>query len=140
MRLVLDTNIFVSALLLPHSGPAGLVGLWIAGRFDVLTADAQIDEIAQVTRYPKVRERLRPATAGRLVNQLRTRATLIEHLPAIEASPDPFDDYLLSIAVAGHADLLVTGDKRDLLALKQYGSTAIVSVRDALFRLNAGAA
>ena len=135
VRLVLDTNIFVSALLLPHSAPTELVRLWLAGSFDVLSADAQMDEIARVTRYPKVRERLRPATAGRLINQLRGRATLLAELPQVDASPDPFDNDLLALAAAGRADLLVTGDKRDLLALKRYGGAAIVSVREALGRL-----
>jgi len=117
VRLVIDTNIFVSALLLPRSTPAQLVRLWTAGRFDVVTAMEQLDEIARVTRYPKVRERLRPAVAGRLANQLRHRATLLADLPLVEVSPDPYDNYLLALAGVGKADLLVTGDKRDLLAL-----------------------
>lgn len=134
-RLVLDINIFVSALLLPHSLPAELVRLWIAGQVIVLSADAQIDEIARVTRYPKVRERLRPATAGRLINPLRGRASLLTNLPQVDVSPDPYDNYLLAMADIGRADMLVTGDKRDLLALTQYASAAIVSVRTALDRL-----
>ena len=135
MRLVLDTNIFVSALLLPHSVPAELVKLWLAGRFSVITAQDQVDEIARVTRYPKIRERLRPAIAGRLVNQLRSRSTVLAELAVVEVSPDPFDNYLLAMAEAGRADLLVTGDKRDLLALKRHGGADIVSVRTALARL-----
>ena len=75
MRLVLDTNIFVSALLLPHSVPADLVKPWLAGCFSVITAQDQVDEIARATRHSKIRERLRPAIAGHLVNQLRSRST-----------------------------------------------------------------
>jgi len=128
VRLVLDTNIFISALLLPHSLPATLVGLWIDGHFEVMSADAQIDELARVTRYPKVRERVRSAVAGRLVNQLRTRATLLTDLPTVEVSPDPYDNYLLALASVGMADYLVTGDKRDLLSLKKYDGAVIVAV------------
>ena len=138
MRLVLDTNIFISALLQSHSIPATLIELWLAGRFEVLTAEAQIYELARVTRYPKVRERLRPATAGRLINQLRTQATLLTDLPAVDVSPDPFDNLFLAIAQAGHADLVVTGDKRDLLVLKRHSGTAIVSAREAVERLQRG--
>lgn len=139
MRIVLDTNIFISALLLPHSVPAELVDLWLGGRFDVVTAEAQVEELAKVTRYPKVRERLRPAVAGRLINQLRDRAILLVELPRVDVSPDPFDNYLLAIAQAGRADLLVTGDKRDLLALGSYSGAAIVSAREAADRLRGGA-
>lgn len=133
--MVIDTNIFVSALLLPYSVPAELVRLWTAGRFDVVTAEEQLDEIARVTRYPKVRERLRPAVAGRLINQLRSRATLLAQLPTVDASPDPFDNYLLALTEAGRADLLVTGDKRDLLALGRYAGAAIVTARTAIDRM-----
>ena len=68
MRLVIDTNILVSALLAATSLPAQLVVLWRADRFDLLTAVEQLDELMRVTRYPKIRERLPPAIAGRLVN------------------------------------------------------------------------
>ncbi len=61
MRLVIDTNILVSALLAATSLPAQLVVLWRAGRFDVLTTADQLDELMHVTRYPKIRERLAPA-------------------------------------------------------------------------------
>ena len=86
----------------------------------------------RVTRYPKIRERILPALAGRLINQLRDLAVVVEQLPVVDVSPDPYDNYLLSIAVGGQVDYLVTGDKRDLLFIKKYGGTAIVSVSDFL--------
>ena len=132
MRLVIDTNVLVSALLSGTSLPAHLIVLWREGRFDLLTSAEQLDELMRVTRYPRIRERLSPALAGRLINELRDIATVIERLPVITASPDPDDNYLLAIAVAGSADFLVTGDKRDLLALKLYEGTRIMTVRDFL--------
>ena len=65
MRLVIDTNIFISALLSTSSLPAHLVVLWREGRFDLLTSADQLDELVRVTRYPKIRERLSPALAPR---------------------------------------------------------------------------
>lgn len=128
MRVLLDTNVFVSALLIATSTPARLVTLWRQGRFDLLTAALQLDELIRVTRYPKVRMRLQPALAGRLINELRGLAIVVKDLPAVDVSPDPYDNYLLSIATRGQADYLVTGDKHDLLALKKYGGTSIVAV------------
>ena len=129
MRLVVDTNILVSALLAASSLPAQLVVLWRAGRFDLLTAAEQLDELMRVTRYPKIRERLAPALAGRLVNDLRGLAITLDALPVVDASPDPDDNYLLALAAAGSADFLVTGDKQDLLGLAIYQGTKIVTVR-----------
>lgn len=132
VRLVIDTNILISALLAGGSLPAHLVVLWREGRFDLLTAAEQLDELMRVTRYPKIRERLAPALAGRLINELRTLAVVVPDLPVVTVSPDPYDNYLLAMAAAGAADFLVTGDKRDLLGLNLYEGTKIVTVRDLL--------
>ncbi|MBE7211352.1 MAG: putative toxin-antitoxin system toxin component, PIN family [Gluconacetobacter diazotrophicus] len=129
MRIVVDTNILVSALLAPASLPAQLLVLWRQDRFILLTATEQFDELRRVTRYPKIRERLPPALAGRLINDLRGLAVVLDRLPSISVSPDPNDDYLLAIAEAGGADVLLTGDKRDLLSLQRHGSTRILTVR-----------
>jgi putative PIN family toxin of toxin-antitoxin system len=127
--LVVDTNILVSALLAAASLPAQLIVLWRTGRFDLLTTTEQLDELMRVTRYPKIRERLAPAVAGRLVNDVRTLAITIDKLPVVEVSADPDDNYLLALAAAGAADFLVTGDKRHLLGLAVYEGTKIITVR-----------
>ena len=132
MRLVIDTNVLISALLAGSSLPAHLIILWREGRFDLLTCTEQLDELMRVTRYPKIRERLSPALAGRLINELRDLAQVVPNLPAVRASADPFDDYLLALAAAGHANFLVTGDKSGVLALRLHEGTRIVTVRDFL--------
>lgn len=132
MRLVVDSNILVSALLAAHSLPAHLLVLWREGRFELLTAQEQLEELRRVTRYPKIRERLSPALAGPLVNELRDVARLLHDLPVVTLSPDPWDNYLLALAAVGQADFIVTGDKRDLLALGRYQNTRIVTVREFL--------
>lgn len=99
MRLVVDTNILVSALLATSSLPAQLVVLWRAGRFYLLTAAEQLDEPMRVTRYPKIRECFAPAMAGRLVKDLRALAVTLDALPVVDVSPDPDDNYLLGLAV-----------------------------------------
>ena len=132
MRLVIDTNILISALLSGTSLPAHLIVLWREGRFDLLTSVEQLDELMRVTRYPKIRERLAPALAGRLINELRDIAVVVSDLPVVSVSPDPYDNYLLAMAAAGAADFLITGDKRDLLGLKLYEGTRIITVREFL--------
>ncbi|MGH7102013.1 MAG: putative toxin-antitoxin system toxin component, PIN family [Acetobacteraceae bacterium] len=132
MRLVIDTNVLISALLASSSLPAHLITMWREGRFGLLTSAAQLDELVRVTRYPKLREHLTPALAGRLINELREIAIVLENLPQVTVCADPFDNYLLAMAAAGAADFLVTGDKRDLLGLRLYEGVRIMTPRDFL--------
>jgi putative PIN family toxin of toxin-antitoxin system len=132
VRLVIDTNILISGLLSETSLPAHMIVLWREGKFELLTSAEQLDELMRVTRYPKIRERLAPALAGRLIGEMRDIATLLPKLPIVTASEDTDDNYLLAMALAGAADFLVTGDKRDLLSLKIFEGTKIVTVRDFL--------
>jgi len=132
LRLVIDTNILISALLAGTSLPAQLIVRWRVGWFDLLTAAEQLDELMRVTRYPKIRERLTSALADRLINDLRAIAVTVGKLPVANVSADPHDNYLLAVAAAGAADFLVTGDKRDLLGIAVYEGTKIVTARDFL--------
>ena len=116
-------------MLTPTSLPARLLVLWRQDRFALLTAIEQLEELRRVTRYPKIRDRLPPALAGRLVNDLRGLAVMLDRLPSVDVSPDPNDNHLLAMAEAGAADVLLTGDKRHLLSLERHGSTRILSVR-----------
>ncbi len=119
-------------MLVEASLSAHLIVLWRQGRFDLLTSAEQLDELMGVTRYPRIRERLAPAVAWWLINELREIAVALKNLPSVSVCRDPYDDYLLAMAVAGAADFLVTGDKCDLLSLKLHEGTKIVTVRDFL--------
>lgn len=136
MRVVLDTKILVSSLLLTHSAPAQAVIAWRRGLFELVTCELQLQELRDVTRRPKIRSLIRPAMAGEMVNQLRSMAQMVDNLPPVDISPDPFDNFLLSLAQAGQADVLVSGDKRGILDVGSYGSCRIVTVRAFLDGLN----
>ena len=127
MRIILDTNILLSALIAPGGVPGRLIEAWLDGRFTLVSHPLQLDEFRAASRREKIRVRVRPFEAGRLVNQIVTLAELPESLPAVERSRDPRDDFLLALCEAGVADRLVTGDKDDLLALKRHGAAAIVT-------------
>lgn len=127
MRVVLDTNIFVSALISESGTPARLVGAWLGERFTLVSHALQLDELRDVTRRPALRPLIRPAAAGYLVNRIALKADMPGPLPPVERSPDPKDDFLLALCDAGRADWLVTGDKHDLLALERHGRTRIAT-------------
>jgi uncharacterized protein len=128
VRLVVDTNILVSALLNKASKAAQLLEAWERRRFDVVTCREQLDELTRVTRYPKLSKHIAAVEADSLRSQLKDVAIFFEELPTVEASPDPDDNWLLGLAEIGEADYLVSGDKRDVLKLAEYQGTKIVSL------------
>ena len=130
--MVLDTNLLISALLSPESLPAELLAKWDSGGFALLSCVEQVEELRRASRYSKIAGRIPRPVVGRLINELRKVAEFHPRLPAIDASLDPFDNYLLALAQVGRADFLVTGDKAGLLSLGIFERTRIVTARQFL--------
>jgi len=129
MRVVLDTNIMVSAIMIQTGNPAVIYRAWQQGQFTLLTCAEHLDELRATLRKPAIAERIRPYKAGGLVNEMKKLAESVLELPRILRSSDPTDDFLLALSEAGRADYLVTGDKSGLLALAHHKGTRIVSAR-----------
>ncbi len=130
MRVVLDTNILVSSLMVQLGYPAAIYRAWREGHFTLLTCGEQLDELRSTLRKPAVAGRIKPYKAGRLVNDIWEPSETIASLPRVQRSSDPADDYLLALFEAGKADYLVTGDKSGLLSLSRHKSTRIISARN----------
>jgi len=135
VRVVLDTNVLLAALLTHGTPPEQLYSAWRARQFVLCSCEQQIEEIRRVSRRPFFKQRLARGAAGRMVNDIRALALMCDPLPRVAAAPDPEDDFLLATAQAARAEFLVTGDKSGLLALKRRGVTAIVTARALLQRL-----
>jgi putative PIN family toxin of toxin-antitoxin system len=113
VRIVLDTNVLVSGLLVPGGTTGRIVAAWRAGRFDLLLSVPQLGEIARVLAYPKIRRVLRwdDARIEAFVKQLYVRAEMVDvtRLPA-DVPGDAGDAPILAALLNGRGDLLVTGD------------------------------
>jgi putative PIN family toxin of toxin-antitoxin system len=129
MRVVLDTNVLISALMIQTGNPAAIYRAWQQGQCTLLTCAEHLDELRATLRKPAIAERIKPYKAGGLVNELKKLAESVDALPPVRRSPDPTDDFLLALCEAGKADYLVTGDKSGLLALDRHKDTRIVSPR-----------
>jgi len=127
MRVILDTNILLSGLISSRGSTGKLVDAWRHRRFTLVSHSIQLEELREVTRREKIRRLIRPAEAGRLINQIAEVAELPDQLPSVARSPDPRDDFLLALCEAAMVDWLVTGDKEDLLALQRHGTTQIIT-------------
>lgn len=128
MRVILDTNVLLSAFIRVDSKPYKLIEAWIDGRFELVSSAEQLEEPARASRYPKLRRYLEPAEIGWLTNRIRDRALRVERLPKVDVAGDPADNFLLAMAQKSAAHYLVTGDRSGLLAIRQHGSTRLVSV------------
>lgn len=132
MRMVLDTNVLVSALINWGGLPDQLLQRWESDEFTLVTSAEQFDELQRVLTYEKLQRFIRPEQATRLVASLRHSATFAEQLPLVDASTDISDNVILATAMAGNASHLVTGDRGHLLSLKQVGGVFIITVREAI--------
>ncbi len=135
MRIVLDTNVLVSALITKGTPPDLLYQAWDGRTFDLVTSEAQLAELERVLEYRKVRTLVRRDEAAALLETIGALAVVLDELPKVDLSADPDDNAILATAVAGRADLLVTGDKSDLLQLKTVQGIPIVTPREALERI-----
>ena len=135
MRVLLDTNILVGSLITKDTPPDGLYQRWLRGKFDLVTSEAQMAEIANVLARPRLQKFLGIDEAEAIVENIRTRALVFHDLPNVDLSLDPKDNPILATAIAGKADLIVSGDKKHVLSLGQVGGIPIVTAREALKRL-----
>jgi len=130
IRVVLDTNVLVSALL--FRGPLNrLINLLEEGRIGLLISRGVFLEYLRVLSYPKFgldTEEIR----GLLENHILPFAEMVNAITMRPVIPeDPDDDKFLALAEAGRADTLISGD-RHLLALGRFGKIPIVTARDFL--------
>ena len=122
MRVILDTNVLLGALISPHGPPDIIYRAWRAARFELMTSMAQLDELRRVSRYPTLKAILPAHRIGAMVNNMQ-RAIVLDVLPPLSKdakAADPNDSFLLAMALASEADYLVTGDRR--AGLLQRGS------------------
>lgn len=135
MRVVLDTNVLISALITTGTPPDGLCRAWLRGDIELVTSAAQIVEIADVISRPRLQKILDADEATAVVENISSRAIIHDNPPAVNLSPDPGDNPILAAAIAGHADLIVSGDKKHMLALAEVEGVPIVTAREALQRI-----
>jgi putative PIN family toxin of toxin-antitoxin system len=129
VRVVLDANVIVSALISRSGAPAQLVQLWLEGEYELVVCEALIAEVERALAYLKLRKRIAAEDAAEVVRVLREVAEVVPDpdAPPPVRSPDAADDYLLALAarervplVSGDADLLGLGQRLPILTPRQF--------------------
>jgi uncharacterized protein len=112
MQVLLDSDIYFSALISPQGNPARIIHAWRNGRFRLLTCQEQIDEIRDASRHPRFRSLFHPHDMGTMLNRLYGATVWPTPIPRKHKAADPTDSYLLDLIDAAQSDYAVTGDKR----------------------------
>lgn len=132
MRVVFDTNIFVSAFGIPGGNAETAYLAAVRGRFQLFTSVAILTETANVLRakFEWSADRIQ-----RLLETISQTATVLKTNPHLHVLDDEPDNRVLECALLAEADLIVTGD-RHLLALSRYERIALVTLAEFLARLS----
>lgn len=136
IRVLVDTNVWISALLNPQGFPARVLNALKEGRFKLILSEPLVDELLDVLTRPRLVEKygLAPTDVAEFAALLEEKAERVEATGELRICRDPKDDMVIETAIQGKADYLVSRDddvKRDLAVVdhvEAYG-IRVVSVR-----------
>lgn len=121
MRVVLDTNVFISGLIVPESTPGKILKAWRSASLDLVISEPLLGELRRVLSYPKIHQRLHwgEQQIDRYLLLLRFFVEVVDVAEVSASVPrDHADEPVLATLLASNADYLVTGDD-DLLSLRE---------------------
>jgi len=133
LRLVLDTNVVLSALLW-EGRPAELLDLGATDRVRLFTSERLVAELEQSLAKPRLASRLKAVglTPQQHGANYASLASIVATAPLPEpVSRDSDDDHVLACALAASADAVITGDE-DLLVLGAFRGIAMLRVAECL--------
>ena len=129
MKLVFDTNVYISAFVIPNSKAEKAFLKVVEGRDTLLISKYIINEILSVlsAKFSRDREAL-----SHLAVHLSEIAHMVKPVgPRLSLLKDEPDNRILECALSGNADAIVTGDK-EMLALREFKGIRIISLREYL--------
>ena len=125
LRVVLDTNVLISAII-SEGKPRELLKRGIANQFSIVTSNLILKEIALVLQRPKFKTS--EDEIHRIIRALARSADVVKVKSKFKAvREDPKDDMIIQTAYDGHADMIVTGDSH-LLRLENYRGIKIITI------------
>ncbi len=130
MGVVLDTNILVAFLLTRGYTVSAILDGWEERALDLLTSPQLIAEVKRTLDKPELHRRIRPEAAQALLEALEKDAVQVPGSLILQGvTPDPDDDVIVSCAVEGNADYIVSRDAH-LLDLEEYEGIPVLEPRD----------
>lgn len=133
-KVVIDANLFVSALISKKGNPARLLQLWSEWAFLVIISEQMLKEMQRVLQYPRIKNKynLKDEQIAQAVDTIKKFAIILPDVIILDVvKEDPDDNKVLACALAAKADYIVSGDKA-LLSLGGFEDIPIVAVKDFL--------
>jgi putative PIN family toxin of toxin-antitoxin system len=136
MRVVVDTGVFVSALICRRGTTGKVLQALRDNRFTVIYSTDMLVEIVNVLGREKFHKKyhIQPDDIAALIDLMRLRGELVIPIKSVSACRDPKDDKFLEAALIGEADLIVSGDA-DLLDMVSFEQIPIIQSAEFLDRL-----
>jgi putative PIN family toxin of toxin-antitoxin system len=131
-RVVVDTNILVSQLILPESLPARVLAQ-VAARSVLLFSESTMYELADVLSRPKFDRYVSREDRKGFIRRIGRIAEFVPIIQTVRECRDPKDDRILEVALNGQAETIITGDA-DLLEMNLWRGIAILLPVDYLKR------
>ncbi|MCB9475412.1 MAG: putative toxin-antitoxin system toxin component, PIN family [Deltaproteobacteria bacterium] len=131
MRVVLDTNVLISATTTPEGTPSKILRKVYEGSLELVFSPSTLAELRRVLGYPKLVKRLQKpgmeyTDVDDVIQRVSAFSVFVSGGTKIDAvRDDPSDNMFLACAVEGNADFIVSGD-RHLLELGEYGGIRIL--------------
>ena len=125
MRVVIDTNVLISRLLLAQSIPARAVD-WALQNMETVVSEATVVELADVLAREKWDRYITLEDRQEFLRRLLQICTLVPVLSEIDDCPDPADNHFLALALDAGATVIISGD-RDLLGLHPWRGIPILT-------------
>ncbi len=133
-KIVIDTNVIISAILFNNSPPGKAVKL--ANKLgQILLSEVIFQERQKTITRKKFDRYLSYDSRRQILSKLLLDSELVEITETITICRDPKDNKFLDVAVSGQADLIITGDQ-DLLILNPFRAIEIITVNEFLTRVN----
>lgn len=131
MRIVFDTNIYISALAIPGGNAEDAYLEAVHGTFELYASVAILAETARVlqTKFDWAEDKVREA-----IQAIGQVATVLRPQPTLHILKDEPDNRILECAIAAQAEFVVSGD-RHLLVLKQHAGITMIFLADFLTKL-----
>ncbi|MDO9513566.1 MAG: putative toxin-antitoxin system toxin component, PIN family [Elusimicrobiota bacterium] len=134
LKVVLDTNQFVSAVISLKGASAQILKAWKNCLYTLITSKGIIKEIKRVLEYPHITKKyhLEKEDIESLINLIGQEAVVLSDSIQLDViKDDPSDNKFLACAVEAQANYIVSGDKH-LLSLRHYKNISIVTVQEFL--------
>jgi putative PIN family toxin of toxin-antitoxin system len=128
VKVVFDTNIYVSAFTLPRGSAAQALDRVLAGEHELYLSKPILDELLSVLARKFARDREELARVALFLSEL---ATIVRPKLRLRVLHDDADNRVVECGVAARADAIVTGDKQ-MLELGSHGGIRIMAIRQFL--------